>query len=236
MSTETKETYKQKARKLLKGMNESQMKLVNKWTGRVHKMSIAAMLGEIKKDEKPPVKVQQLLVEVAKALDTDNWTFFDPESNNPSKGQAVTSTPQKGDEPTEPEPEEIEDEEEEAEEVIPKQDGKGVPASRIPQDDDIEDEEEDDDTPSDLQSHGTPAPLASTDPLAGLVDAVAERLIAKGIGGINMTVLDKHLQNGGFPVKRVDEMLDERQVQTIVNFLKSQPSELVDRAIEIYES
>lgn len=223
------------ARKVIGKLNSDQHKLINKWCDKRHNKSVPAFLMEA-----PERDAKVLLVEIDKAQETDNWTFFEPAVNNPSKGQAVRTTDLKGDDDTDDDEEtEVETK---AEKAIPKQDGRGVPASRIPEDDDEEDEEEDDpevDTdepvPATQTADTTPTP---GDPLAGLVDALADRVIAKmgKTQGVNWKEIDKHLQNGGFPVKRVDEMLDERQVQTIVNFLKSQPSELVDRAIEIYEA
>jgi hypothetical protein len=222
------------ARKVIGKLNSDQHKLVNKWCMKRHNTNVPAFLMEA-----PERDAKVLLVEIDKAQETDNWTFFEPAANNPSKGQAVRTTDLKGDDDNTDDDEETEVET--AEKDIPKQDGRGVPASRIPEDDDEEDEEEDDpeeDADEPVPATKTAAAPAPGDPLAGFVDAVADRVIAKmgKAQGVNWKEIDKHLQNGGFPVKRVDEMLDERQVQTIVNFLKSQPSELVDRAIEIYEA
>jgi len=215
-----------------------QKKLLNNWCRTTHGTALQIWTRQV--DLSSP-ELRQFLVEVDKALESGNWAFFDPDEHNPSDGQAVETTPQ----PSNPDTDEPEPEDED--EVIPEQDGRGVPTNRIAQHEEEAEEEEEIPAPVNAESVQTvpvPPPAPQADPFAGLVDAITQRVISSleqrgidtsvGNGALN-DAIDKRIQNGAFPVKRVIELIDERYAHSIASFLRSQPSEVVDRALEIYD-
>jgi hypothetical protein len=224
-------------------------KLLNNYCKAKYGSSLACWVSQQTDASNP--ELRRFLVELNKAVESKNWTFFDPDNAQPAEGQAVPVAKFEADKPEVAEPEEDEDEEETAdadntetdESPIPVQDGSAVPANRVAAflPPDVADEAEEDE-PEETVAQATVQPAAPdvtmvADPLAGLVDALVARVVEK-IGSSKVDpveifrLVDKRIQNGGFPTHRVEEMLNERQVQTIATFLKSQPKEMVRQAID----
>lgn len=195
---------------VLSTFTADEKKVVNKWCVREKEVQLPQYYVGAPENE-----IKRLLVELKKAKASDNWTYFDPEANNPSKGQAVRTEEVSGDEAVdESEPEPANEEEE------------GDDAS------------EDDPEPVYAEPRAAASPGAG-DPLVGLVDAIAERLEARfrsaPVSQDMGQVIDHHLQNGGFPVKRVQELIDEQLISHVTAYLCSQPEEIVEQAIERWE-
>lgn len=239
--TEKKKTVREVLQDLFAKLNASQVKLLQNWCMDKYSMQLTNWIAREMPNKEPTMLLKQFVVEVEKAFKTGNWTYFEPAKNNPSDGQAVTTEAQVGDEPEattetteteEEEDEDTEDADDDTDAPIPAQDGRGVPASRIP-----EPEEEDDPAPVAAKPVPVAPAKAKADPFDGLVEAIADRVLAKMGGAVpNLNdAIDKRLSNGGFPAKQVEEMLNARTVQMIASYLLAQEPELVEQAIEIWE-
>lgn len=273
----TKTDFREILNQLFARTDGNQKKLINNWC---KSEKGCALQMWVRSTDMESVEFKRFLVEIDKALESDNWTFFDPSENNPSEGQAVRVEPQAADADADTETEEETEEDtdaddedysdesdsnDEPEAVLPKQDGRGVPAPRFAPpvdfgedttDDEDEDEDEVDDAPVvtlderavHIPAPAQPAPTPLTngvDPLAALVDAITEKVAAKLKASIPAApaamdhnqlyaAIDKRLNNGGFPIGRVMDILDERRALDLSCFLRSQDPQVVERAIRLY--
>lgn len=238
----TKNDPREILKSLFERLDGSQRKLLNNWSREEQGSPLAVW---IRVTDPTSDEFMKFLIEVDKAIESENWTWFDPETNNPSAGQAVPVEPQASDADIQTSTTSADEEPNDAV-PIPEQTGEGVPTNRVEQyQDEQEDEEEDDPAPVHAEPVQT-APTAPTNPVdpsnpfSGLIDAITEQVVAR-IGkpatsnptDIN-DAIDKRLSNGGFPVKRVIELLDHRQAETLASFLRSQPAHIVEQAVEMY--